>query len=87
MNSERDEELVAYSVQDLGGLWRWRVYRAHGQVIRQGVEATADRAERAAAALVFGFATSPAAQSGAPASPPPPARPPSAQLANALLSR
>ena len=53
MTSRRHDELVAYSVQDLGEFWRWRAYGAGGQVIRQGVEATADSAERAAAALVF----------------------------------
>ncbi|MBV9509059.1 MAG: hypothetical protein JO303_02110 [Caulobacteraceae bacterium] len=47
-------ELVAYSVQELGGAWRWRVYGPAGQVISQGVEATEARAMQAAAALMLG---------------------------------
>lgn len=61
MNSEQGQELVAYSVEDLGGLWRWRVYRAGGQVVRQGAEATEEAAGRAACALVIGLATRQAA--------------------------
>jgi hypothetical protein len=51
MKAELAEELVAYSVQDLGGHWRWRVYRGGGQMIRQGVEPTEDGAARAAVGL------------------------------------
>jgi hypothetical protein len=55
MGTRGSEEIVAYSVQDLGGqLWRWRVYRAGGQVFSQGVEISKALAERVAAALAFG---------------------------------
>jgi hypothetical protein len=62
MGTEDSEELVAYSVQDLGGqLWRWRVYRAGGCVVSQGVEISRAVAERVAAALAFGGLLSQAA--------------------------
>jgi hypothetical protein len=54
MRTEHSEELVAYSVQDLGGAWRWRVYRAGGQVAGQGVETSRPRAEAVAAVRAFG---------------------------------
>jgi len=47
-------ELVAYSVQELGGGWRWRVYAEGGRVVLQGMEAARDRAERAARTVFWG---------------------------------
>jgi hypothetical protein len=44
-------ELTAYSVQDLGAAWRWRVYSAGGAVACQGVSLTKQGAERAALEL------------------------------------
>jgi hypothetical protein len=61
MNTKCVQEFVAYSVQDLGGLWRWRVYRIGGQVARHGIEATEAAAERTASNLVFDRALSQAA--------------------------
>jgi hypothetical protein len=61
MNNELGQELVAYSVEDLGGLWRWRVYEADGQMARQGAEATEEAAGCAALALLFGLAVRQAA--------------------------
>ena len=54
MGTMSQEEAVAYSVQELGGAWRWRIYAAHGRVMIQGVEIDAARAERTALAAFWG---------------------------------
>jgi hypothetical protein len=52
--AQRNEELVAYSVQCLAGrLWRWRVYTSTGAIAHEGAEVTEAAAERVAAALVL----------------------------------
>jgi hypothetical protein len=43
-----DHELTAFSVQDLGSAWRWRIYRAGGTVALQGISLTQKGAEHAA---------------------------------------
>jgi hypothetical protein len=52
MSADLDTELLAYSVEYIGGRrWRWRAYGSGGAVVCEGVEATAAGADRAAAAL------------------------------------
>jgi hypothetical protein len=54
MGAERNEELIAYSVQYLAGRhWRWQVYGSTGAIAHEGVEITEAAAERVAAALVL----------------------------------
>jgi len=48
MSWNLENDLVAYSVQNASDGWRWRVYAAHGRVIRHGLEHDESGALRAA---------------------------------------
>ena len=56
MSWKLEEDLVAYSVQSIGGGWRWRLYGAEGRVMRQGFEASEIEADRVAAQAFWGHA-------------------------------
>jgi hypothetical protein len=46
--SSRPSEHLAYSIQDLGSAWRWRIYGAAGRVLRDGLAPTKRAAELSA---------------------------------------
>lgn len=54
MSWKLEEDLVAYSVQNIGGGWRWRLHGPAGLVVRQGFETSQARADRAAAQAFWG---------------------------------
>ena len=56
MNRKLQDHLVAYSVQNIGGGWRWRLYGPEGRVVRQGFETTEAHADRVAAQAFWGQA-------------------------------
>ena len=49
MSQKMNEELVAYSVRNMGDAWRWSLYSADGHVVREGLVRTEEAAEETAA--------------------------------------
>ena len=56
MNWRLREEMVAYSVQQVGEGWRWRVYGPHGRVLCEGLKQTQAAAQGLAEVVFWGRA-------------------------------